>query len=328
MSSSFRKSSALVELNQLRHQNSRDPFIRAQFDHQRKQSDDPSPEIQAAWFRGMKDVLQEIDEMLGCIPLFSPLYFLDVGCCPGGFSSYILSKNLQSNGVGISLAVESGGHGLLLEENLRPRLDLNTADLTCYQLGPATIADPKLQHLPFDPDARPFDLVLLDGHPLRTHASQPITYDQMKSRLLISQLIIGLQAIAISGTVIMKLAKPEDPVTAKILYMFDMLSLELVTWKPVCMHATRNTFYMVAKGFGYGKQGHRLREWLDMLKALWVSLMYGGANSLRVFSAMDLNFIATQPELTAFNYRLLQLSQHIWQAQASSLCGWKVVQGL
>ena len=248
-------------------------------------------------------------------------------CCPGGFSSYILSKNLQSTGVGISLSVESGGHGLLLEEDLRPRLDLNIADLTYYQLGPTTITDPQLQPLPFPVDARPFDLVLLDGHPLRNSTSQTGgDHVRISNRLLISQLIICLQATSMSGTVIMKLSKPERPVTAKLLYMFDMLSLQLASWKPVCMHATRDTFYVVARGFGYGQLAYRLREWIDRFKALWVSLTYEGVHSLGTVSAADLDFIVTKVGLRAFEHRLQQLSRHIWEVQATSLHGWKQAQ--
>src|SRR5262245_32273298 len=115
----------------------------------------------------MKNVLEEVDQALRCIPEMCPIRFLDVGCvstirsystfviigcffpscrcCPGGFSSYILNKNVHSTGVGISLDVESGGHAFLLEENLRPRLELKLTDLTRYQLGPAPVMDPLLQ---------------------------------------------------------------------------------------------------------------------------------------------------------------------------------------
>jgi len=230
--------------------------------------------------------------------------------------------------VGISLAVEDGGHGLLLEENLRPRLELNIADLTYYQLGLTIIADPQLKPLPFPPDSRLFDLVLLDGHPLRTSTSKGVAHANIASRLLVSQLILCLQATAISGTIVMKLAKPERPVTAKLLYMFDMLSIDLASWKPVCMHATRDTFYVVAKGFGYGRQGYRLQEWLARLKVLWMSLTYDEVRSSDGISATDLDFVATEMELKMFEYRHLQLSKHIWQVQTSSLEGWKRAEGL
>jgi hypothetical protein len=121
----------------------------------------------------------------------------------------------------------------------------------------------------------------------------------------------------------MKLAKPENPVTAKILYMFDMLSLDFASWKPVCMYATRNMFYVVAKGFGLGRQGYKLLNWLQLLKMLWVSLTFNEVNNSSVVRAADLDFIATDMELETFKHWLLQLSAHILEAQVSSLHGWK-----
>ena len=242
-------------------------------------------------------------------------------CCPGGFSSYILSKNLFATGVGLSLDVQSGGHAFLLEDHLQPRLQLKWADVTRYQLGPTAINDPRLQPFPFYPDTHLFDLVLLDGHPLRT--SNPQTAG-MSDRLLISQLIIGLQAISVSGTIVIKLSRPERVVTAKILFMLDVLSLSLSTWKPVYMHATRATFYAVAKGVGYGQQGNRWPQLLSGLKALWMDLTYGGpTGSGRALNAADLDFILNDVELQSkFGNRLQQLAQHIWLVQSESLRGW------
>ena len=247
-------------------------------------------------------------------------------CCPGGFSSYILSKNLRSTGTGISLPTQDGGHEFLLEENLRSRLDLNFTDLTTYQLGPTFINDPRLNPLPFNANTHRCDLVLLDGHPLRPSTQSSHDHQMMSNLLLISQLIIGLQAITTSGTIVMKLAKPERKVTAKIMYMLDMLSIHLASWKPVCMHATRDTFYIVAKGVGYGKQGYRLQDWLNRLKWLWVDMKYGPMfASKRLLNDADLDFIVSNLELeTIFRDRLQQLSAHIWQVQVSSLKGWGI----
>jgi len=297
--------------------------LNAHFQHQRKLSDAPGPELQQTWFRGMKNVLEEIDQALRCIPEMCRFRFLDVGCCPGGFSSYILNKNINSMGTGISLDVESGGHSFLLEEHLRPRLELKLADATYYQLGLFAIDDPRLQPFPFHPDSRKFDMVLLDGHPLRTStssSSQKLNGD----RLLISQLIICFQAISRSGTIIMKLSKPERVITAKLLYMLDVLSLSLTSWKPVFIHATRPTFYVVAKGVGYGRQGSRLSEILYGLKALWMQLTYGGVHgSGRTLDVDDLDFIVSKSGLErTFGNRLQQLGHHVWLVQEESLRGW------
>jgi len=49
-------------------------------------------------------------------PRKGPLRFLDLGCCPGGFTSYILSNNPSA---GISSEIETGGHRFLLEDRRR-----------------------------------------------------------------------------------------------------------------------------------------------------------------------------------------------------------------
>jgi len=229
-------------------------------------------------------------------------------------------------GVGISLSVESGGHAFLVEEHLRPRLELKLADITRYQLGPATINDPFLQPYPFHPHYRTFDLVLLDGHPLRRSTSPAA---RNADCLLISQLIIGLQAISLSGTLVMKLSKPERAITAKLLYMLDVLSLSLASWKPLFMHSTRPTFYVVAKGVGYGRQGYRLAHILYALKVLWMELRYEPSRKGKAMRPEDLDFIVSNVELEiTFGNRLQQLGQPVWLVQAQSLQGWYRVEGV
>lgn len=192
-----------------------------------------------------------------------------------------------------------------------------------YQLGPQAYYDPRLQFLPFGP--KTFDLVLLDGHPLRDSGKR---YPQSKSdRLLISQLIIGLQSVAMSGTMVLKLASPEKKVTAQIMYLLDKLSLEFKTWKPVCMHATRDTFYAVAKGVGLGAESFRFFEFLAGLKLLWASLTYGHGGRGRVLMPRDLDFIVNDTDLRyRYGDRLDKLSRHIWDVQAASLKGWYAAQ--
>jgi hypothetical protein len=243
-------------------------------------------------------------------------------CCPGGFSSYILNKNPRAEGVGISLPVESGGHAFLLEEHLRPRFELTLADLTRYELGYEE--DGRLQPFPFPPR---FDLVLLDGHPLRTATSHNAWNGDC---LLMSQFIICLQSISKSGTIVVKLSKPERLVTRQLLYMLDVLSLSLACWKPVCLHATRPTFYAVAKGVGLGRQGHRASELLLQLKMLWMELTYGGTGSSgRKIANGDLDFIISDADLQrTYMSRFQQLARPIWMVQAMSLQGWYETEGL
>jgi hypothetical protein len=254
------------------------------------------------------------------------LHYLYHSCCPGGFSSYILSKNPQASGVGMSLEVERGGHAFLLEEELGDRLELLWGDVIQYQLGPYPIDDPNLKPLPLvTPRYGAFDLVLLDGHPLRTGKHDNVEFFMQGDQLLLSQLIIGLSSISLSGgTIIIKLSKPERVVTSQLMYLFDILSLSVQTWKPVCMHATQDTFYLVAKGFGLGFQSFRLPQMLHQLMCLWVEIAHGNQGMGRRLQDGDLDFIV-DPAVLRREYaaRHSNLSQHIWMVQAQSIQGLK-----
>ncbi|KAJ7461595.1 hypothetical protein FB451DRAFT_486185 [Mycena latifolia] len=272
----------------------------------------------------MKAVFKELDNQTACIPRKGPLKFLDLGCCPGGFTSYILSKNSSAQGLGISSEIENGGHKFLLEDRHRARFKIYYADLTYYRLGPlptSAAPDAKTMHaLPFDSSKR-FDVVLLDGYQLRKHPSaRPGDWD----RLLVSQLIIGLQAARHGGTLVIKLADAEQVNTAKLLHMLDILSVNLETFKPRYMHATRGTFYAVAKGVGEGRGASRLLALVDALKELWVDLTIGGADGAgRVLAEDDLDFIIGTAEVRQAKYldRLIELGQKVWAVQARALAG-------
>jgi hypothetical protein len=53
----------------------------------------------------------------------------------------------------------------------------------------------------------------------------------------------------------------------------------------------------VAKGVGYGRQGHRLQEFLYYLKVIWLQLMK--ENSYKSLEPEDLDFIVTDDALEA-----------------------------
>lgn len=222
---------------------------------------------------------------------------------------------------------DRGGHPCLLEEENLARFELHWADLTQYQLGPAFIDDPRLQNFPVPPG---FDLVLIDGHPLRSAKGLPNDNSVYLhgDRLLISQVIAGLFSVAFGGTIILKQSKPERLITSQLIFLLDVVCAEVRTWKPVCMHGTRATFYIVAKGFGLGRQAMRRQEILGGLMSLWVELTYAGPNGTgRKLLATDLDFIVNNTTLaTVYAPRLRELSEHIWTTQSSCLEGWREAQ--
>ncbi|CAK5280321.1 unnamed protein product [Mycena citricolor] len=275
------------------------------------------------WFSKMKAVFKEIDDQTACIPRKDPFRFLDLGCCPGGFSSYILNKNPFAQGLGISSENETGGHPFLVEKRHQARFKVHYADLTYYRLGPLPASvvrgsTKSLRALPFDCNKR-FDVVLLDGKQIHRDPKSNIS-----DRFFVSELIIGLQAIKKGGTLVVRLIDPESVETAKLLHMFDLLASSLDTFKPRTMHVARSTFYAVIKGVGEGPKGGSLPHFINKLKELWVDLSLGGTEGAgRSLCHEDLDFIISIDELKATKNldRLIKLSRAVWEVQAKALMG-------
>ncbi|KAF7977153.1 hypothetical protein HWV62_4571 [Athelia sp. TMB] len=314
------------------------------FVEQRQTADTAGPNspLNFVWFRKMKDIFREIDRKSGCIPNLQRLNFLDLGCCPGGFSSYVLNQHKASRGFGISLPLSQGGHKFLLEEHLQSRYTVMFTDLTYFTLGPSDSSlstlessltpnhlptnnqnPPPLQSLPPQIKNGNFSLVILDGHLLRTQEGvRSWEYD----RLLIAQLIIGLQGLKLGGTLVVKLSRPDAVRTAKLLYMLDGLSEAggLVTCKPRSMHASRGTFYAVARNVGHGQIP--VADMLLGLRKLWQDLTFGGTEGCgRFLEEADLDFIVTTEDLVGsstrdgYLCRLVELARDVWVGQAEAL---------
>ncbi|KZP11217.1 hypothetical protein FIBSPDRAFT_756993 [Athelia psychrophila] len=314
-----------VALSELKRKGWDDQHIHDHFTQQRHTADTADPQLNDVWFRKMKVIFNEIDAKSGCISLAEqPLNFLDLGCCPGGFSSYILTQNPTATGLGISLDVSKGGHTFMLERNLQSRYNLLFADLTYFALGPPSSPSSSASALPPQIKDRQFSLIILDGHLLRNQEGvRPWDY----YRLLIAQFVIGLQGLRDRGTLVVKLSRPDTVRTAKLLYMLDGLSGSngLVTCKPRSMHASRGTFYAVARNVGHGRIP--ISAMLEGLQNLWQDLTYGGSDGRgRFLEEEDLDFIVTTENLVGgpdipngYLDRLVELASDVWIGQADAL---------
>jgi hypothetical protein len=311
----------LKALSELQAKGWKDEGMDNYFVQQRRTADTAGNMLERQWFGRMKGVLREVDQIVRCIQPAGAVQFLDLGCCPGGFTSYILDRNPSATGYGISLDVEKGGHAFLLENYHRRRFQLIFADLTYFQLGPSSIShDSLLKPVPSQIKPRSCDLVTLDGHQLRTQeGAKRWDYD----RLLISQLILGFDAIKYGGTMVVKLSRPARECTAKLLYMLDLVCVSLSTYKPQTMHAIRGTFYAVAKEVGRGDEAVRLPAIVEGLRKLWFELTYGGENgSGRFLLDSDLDFVISRDELIdRYMARLIELGRGVWLTQAQALYG-------
>ncbi|OJT04268.1 hypothetical protein TRAPUB_5002 [Trametes pubescens] len=323
----------LKELRQLRAIGWKDQHIDEHFTSQRQRADTAPVQAQRAWFKGMVDISRELDAAAAFVPASEPLEFLDIGCAPGGFSTHILQTNPNARGVGISLPESQGGHPLLLSWEYMSRYEYIKQDLLEYDLSPHSVPSPALSlALRPLPDAflGRFQIVLSDGHPLRTYHSPDDTIDTLvgphahRGLLLITQLIIALTAVQAGGTILVKLTHIEGSPSAQLLYLLDAISDTLVVHKPDTMHKIRASFYAIAKGVGGTEDRAALKErYIAGLRALWLELRTGGSSGGgRGLVDSDLDFIATPEEILdteGYLGRLVELGRPVWATQVQGL---------
>ncbi|KAF8532295.1 hypothetical protein JB92DRAFT_3104091 [Gautieria morchelliformis] len=299
--------------------------FRSHVSRRRQGADDSTAEDDEYWVGVMSSSLEHIDKTIHCIPHGNAaIRFLDLGCCPGGFSDYILRQNPEARGIGMSLGQESGGHGLAIPFPQRARFEIHWADLTyltiCAPQGVRYRSPPgssALSQVPFAP--RGFQLVILDGQHRRPQESSS-THPWDIDRLLIAQLIIGLESLERGGTLLAKLSHLESATTARLVYMLDTLSKRIVVFKPY-VHGTRNSFYAVAIGVGRGQEWEKRAWYLKNLKKVWWHMTYDGPNNEgRWLKEEDLDFITKFETLHGpYLERLVKLGKGAWRAQGNAL---------
>ncbi|OSD00107.1 hypothetical protein PYCCODRAFT_1437664 [Trametes coccinea BRFM310] len=330
----------LRELKNLRLKGWQEEELNEHFSAQRKYSDTRSSSYNQStyWVKTMRNVLQELDRVGRFVPYISrdsQFEFLDVGCAPGGFSTYVLSKNVRSAGIGISLPVNAHGHLLAIDAKLRERYQYIEQDVLGYDLSPdsAERTPDGLNSLgkPFPEEYRcRFPLVMLDGHALRTYPSNAVTPEEIKlahanyrDALLIGQLIIAFMSTRAgkNDTIVVKLSHAECFPTAHLIYLLDTASSSLLLHKPRWTHSNRGTFYAIAKGVGGGTRRATMERYLEGLQALWHDLRFGGAEKQgKYLVTTDLDFIVTADTiLDEYLDRLIELSLSVWSTQADGL---------
>ncbi|KAK0476987.1 hypothetical protein IW261DRAFT_1566452 [Armillaria novae-zelandiae] len=272
--------SDLDRLTRLKQKGQRAPVIQQYFQNQRQVADNADLDLSEAWLKKMKKIMGQIDDHS------SPHWSWDtiakhdeISCCPGGFSTYILKKNKQSTGVGISLDPAEGGHPYLIEQNLRDRHTIIFADLTLFQLDLTT---------------RQFDLALLDAHHLRTQAASS------SDLLAISQVVVALSSIKFGATVVMKLSHPESC----RMPMHRNQGTFYAIAKGVGGKSERQRFL-----------SHNL---LPEFQKLWAELRSANGVG-RSLVPKDLNFIISDEQVKGYASRLAELCGPVWKMQSAAL---------
>ena len=180
--------------------------------------------------------------------------------------------------------------------------------------------DRPLSQFPFTTSS--FQLIILDAHCRPVRGSES-TSARQNDRLLVAQLIIGLQCVDPGGSLIITLKQVACVKTAQVLYMLDELAQTTVTFKNPEHQKTSGVFHAVATGIGLGVHGPKLPTYLEHLKDVWWELTYGGEEGKgRDLSESDLNFIADYEKLeNTYLDRLVEFGDVPWRVQKEALTG-------
>lgn len=229
-------------------------------------------------------------------------------CAPGGYSKCVLETNPMAVGTGVCLPVHDGGHLFMLPKYMRTRYTVQYADMTKYNLR-----NGEGKGYAYPPPFRPasFELVIADGHPLHSREFNA----RVPHVLLVTQLIIAINAVKEGGTILIKLSKPASFNTASALYLLDSICSSMETIKPRTVHGNRGTFYTVARGV---QRGEALKGWLNVLHQMRQDLLNSVTDSGSVPRVYErITSLARLKE--GYIARLIELGTPVWEVQREHL---------
>ncbi|KAG2426317.1 hypothetical protein HXX76_013074 [Chlamydomonas incerta] len=229
----------------------------------------------------MRYILFEIDEHNGRFladrPEDQPFQFLDVCCCPGGFSTYSLEAGkAPRKGIGLSLPPGLGGHlpaiPVRTDNYYLHFVDVTTvaANVRVGDMGVGTPGCPqpalRLDAAVHDPPVNGCQLVILDGSFLGgkdwihketslTDAENPAfnvyaSNAAAHKALLVAQLIVMANNLAPGGLLVLRLNMFPDMFTVGVLGLLRQVFLgDVCSYKPRSCHVHVGSYYLVCTNF-------------------------------------------------------------------------------
>ncbi|KAK7917725.1 hypothetical protein PG985_011333 [Apiospora marii] len=235
------------------------------FQEQRKRADNLDKDVSEFNYKLMGRIAEELHRVTGAFAMPPrPCGVLDLCAAPGGFLNTAMRLNPGCRAVGFSLDPAEGGYSNLLSPFRRRCMKFLDVTMLAADMG---VAD---DDIPADhPDAAKFlprqlaeadafDLVLCDGHILRTQdrsagrdaSPNSKNYRDLYElyRLKYVQLALGLEHLRPGGTLVVLLHKAETWTTLCTVRRLARISRQVRLHKPRVSHTTRSSFYLVAQG--------------------------------------------------------------------------------
>lgn len=244
---------------------------------------------------------------------------LNLCMAPGGYTWSFLKRNRNARAYGITLPVEDGGHSMYLDHGEKDkRVEVEWLDLTLLtaELGTPVEKVPAKHpeaakftaYSPFP--GKSFDIVICDGNVLHVHRHQR-NVNREAYRLLFSQLIFGLERTKPGGNFIILLHRVDSWSNLTLLKTFESFS-KVQLFKPHKTHATRSSFYLVAKNVQ--AESAEAKEAVMRWKENWWTATFAGEHgtglSLEPPTAEEVH-----ESLETYGQRWRVLGRPIWQLQ-------------
>jgi 23S rRNA U2552 (ribose-2'-O)-methylase RlmE/FtsJ len=271
----------------------------------------------------MQNIGKELNEVTGAFNLSaSPRKhntILDMCMAPGGFLSTALQYNTSAQAVAFTLPTENGGHEVFLPENdmvLTKYFDITmlAADMGLEQIPGEHTDSPTFIMKRQLPNTYLFNLVLCDGHVLRTH-HRPAQREPREARRLIAvQLALGLEHLKPGGTMVIRLHKIDKMLTAELIHQFSNFS-QIKLFKPTCGHNLRSSFYMVASDIWTDREevAAAVQKWKDE----WRIATFGTDAEYEKMMQRDKS--SAENLLKEYGEQLVEMGRKIWRIQSEAL---------
>ncbi|TVY93142.1 hypothetical protein LAWI1_G001265 [Lachnellula willkommii] len=236
-----------------------------------------------------------------------------------GYTAAVLKFNPRASSFAITLPQDQGGHPLHVERSRLAGLQLLDVTMLINEYTDKPIP-------PNHPDRekfltiRPFrfhsfDLVFCDGMVLRTQQRENYREGNEVIRLATSQLILAMQRIKAGGTLVMLLHKIDSFPAANLLHIFSKFA-KVEAFKPQKKHATRSSFYMIAKDVQPGHEAAKavVEEW----KGAWWRATFGGEAGTGE-PKVDPPESVVVNMLEEFGEQLMEMGRPVWRTQGDAL---------
>lgn len=294
----------------------------AHFQKQQKTADNANEKVSKIFYNMMKSIAADMHAATGAFTIHTDgtPRILDMCMAPGGYLATALSKNPGATAVGFSLPESQGGHKTRVPRTKDVQIRYLDITMLAEDMG---FADDRVPADHPDRDSflprqlgedEDFHLVLCDGQVLRTHDRAEYRQRCEARRLTLTQLALGLGHLRPGGTMVVLLHRVESWNNVQLLRDFcGFAGVRL--FKPAKSHATRSSFYMVARDVR-----SRCPEALAAV-ARWKKAWE--AATFRLDDGEWEEFRRREPDphevLREFGEELVRLGTGVWEIQAEAL---------